>query len=388
MKIKTLKGIAVGLLISSSIVSCKKQNPEPTTTTSYNVPTTYAFVDAASKSTVNYNDQKIRIAMIDEIASKMTDSLTDSKNDLYLMLTGKMFSKDSLTNSSLSLVDKTANIDFFKSVFNMSELATASKTTASEGVAGYYIDGSKKRFFTANGLEPVQLFKKGIMGACLLNQTLLNNLNTAVLDAGTNKTDNTNRVLVSGKNYTAMEHLWDEAYGYIFGGDINDPSSPEYNYWSEYLHIVNTDKYFNTIKSDVINAFIKGRAAITNKDYATRDAQIAIIQKSLSKVSAIRGVFYLTNEGKKGLTVDGGKGGFHPLSEGYGFIWALKYSYNPDTKAPYFTESEIDAILADILKGKNGLYDVDYLDKNLNTIAEKIATRFGFTVEQAYINED
>jgi hypothetical protein len=318
----------------------------------------------------------------------MTDSMTDSKNDLYLMMTGKMFSNDSLASNGVNLLDKTANIDFFKSVFIMSQNATASKTLASEGVAGYYFDANKKRFFTANGLEPVQLFKKGIMGACLLNQVLLNNLNTAVLDAGINKTDNTNRVLVSGKNYTAMEHLWDEAYGYVFGGDINDPASPEYNYWSEYLHIVNTDKYFNTIKSDVINAFIKGRAAITNKDYATRDAQIAIIQKSLSKVSAVRGVFYLVNEGKKALTVDGGKGAFHPLSEGYGFIWALKYSYNPETKAPYFTESEIDVILADLLKGKNGFYDVDYLNTNLNSIAEKIATRFGFTVDQAYINED
>lgn len=384
MKNIKLKSIVYGFIVCSVIVSCKKENSKPTTETQISNPTLYAFVDGSSLSTVNYDDQKLTIKMIDEIAAVMSDTISDSKNDLYAMMTGKMFSNVNLTNSNINLVDKTDNIQFFKSVFEMSQNATSSKMEAKEGVAGKYLN----RFFNSNGIEPLQLFKKGIMGACLLNQVLLHNLNTAILDAGTNKTDNTNRVMISGKNYTAMEHLWDEAYGYIFGGDIENSSSPEYNYWSEYLHIVNTDKYFNTIKSDVINAFIKGRIAITNKEYTTRDAQIAIIQKSLSKVSAVRGVFYLTNEGKKGLTDDGGKGAFHALSEAYGFIWALKYSYNPDTKAPYFTENEIDAILGDLLKGKNGLYDLDYLNANLNLIAEKIASRFGFTVDQAYINED
>ena len=40
-------------------------------------------------------------------------------------------------------------------------------------------------------------------------------------------------------------------------------------------------------------------------------------------------------------------------------------------------------MLADLVKGANGLYDVDYLNSALVTIAQKIATRFGFTVEQA-----
>ena len=40
-------------------------------------------------------------------------------------------------------------------------------------------------------------------------------------------------------------------------------------------------------------------------------------------------------------------------------------------------------MLADLMKGTNGLYDVDYLNTALDVIATKIATRFGFTVEQA-----
>jgi hypothetical protein len=40
-------------------------------------------------------------------------------------------------------------------------------------------------------------------------------------------------------------------------------------------------------------------------------------------------------------------------------------------------------MLADLMKGKNGLYDVNYLNSALDAIATKIASRFGFTVAQA-----
>jgi hypothetical protein len=93
-------------------------------------------------------------------------------------------------------------------------------------------------------------------------------------------------------------------------------------------------------------------------------------------------VFYL-NEGKTKLGTANGKAAFHALSEAYGFIWCLRFTQNPTTKAPYFSKEEVDAMLADLVKGANGLYDVDYLNSALVTIAQKIATRFGFTVEQA-----
>jgi hypothetical protein len=39
--------------------------------------------------------------------------------------------------------------------------------TASAGIAGSYLDGTSKRLFAANGLEPQQVFLKGMMGAAL-----------------------------------------------------------------------------------------------------------------------------------------------------------------------------------------------------------------------------
>jgi hypothetical protein len=55
--------------------------------------------------------------------------------------------------------------------------------------------------------------------ACLLDQVVNNYLSKLKLDAGSNVSNNTNKVVESGKTYTTMEHAWDEAYGYIYGND-------------------------------------------------------------------------------------------------------------------------------------------------------------------------
>jgi hypothetical protein len=50
---------------------------------------------------------------------------------------------------------------------------------------------------------------------------------------------------------------------------------------------------------------------------------------------------------------------------------------------PYFSKDEVKNLLDRLMGGKNGLYDVDYLNIELDKIAQDIATRFGFTVGQA-----
>jgi hypothetical protein len=189
-------------------------------------------------------------------------------------------------------------------------------------------------------------------------------------------------VVEAGKPYTTMEHAWDEAYGYIYGNDNLAASPAIYKYWSTYINQVNADPDFNTVKDAIYKAFIQGRLAITKADYTTRDAQSAIIKTELAKVPAVRAVFYL-NEGKTKLGKDNGKAAFHALSEAYGFIWCLRFTQNPTTKAPYFSKVEVDEMLNDLLKGENGLYDVNYLNSALDAIVTKIASRFGFTVAQA-----
>jgi hypothetical protein len=125
------------------------------------------------------------------------------------------------------------------------------------------------------------------------------------------------------------------------------------------------------------------RVAISNADYNTRDAQIAIIKKQLSKIPAVRAVYYLVGEGKVKLATNDEKSAFHALSEAYGFIWCLRFTQNPSTNSPYFTTEEVDGLLNELVQGQNGLYDVKYLETALEKVANKIAVRFGFTVDQA-----
>jgi hypothetical protein len=131
-------------------------------------------------------------------------------------------------------------------------------------------------------------------------------------------------------------------------------------------------------------AFRKGRAAIVANDYATRDAQINIIKEKLALVVAVRSVYYL-QVGKSKLLTDNGAAAFHDLSEGYGFIMSLRYTNKPNTNNPYFSKSEVDAMLASLLSGTNGFWDIDTLSPKLDAIATQIASRFGFTVAQAAI---
>jgi hypothetical protein len=390
----------LGTLVMASVVftSCKKEVVTPTPTPdSYAIPSSYEFKNASNVSTVDFSGQKIRLVMLDQISSLMGGTTGVSESLLLSMYDGTGFTADSLNTSGKKLSDKTAaSVDYFsginteqteirntfKALFNNTDALTNGNIEASAGVAGYYMDGTKKRYFKANGLEPQQVFAKGMMGACLLDQVVNNYLSKTKLDAASNIANNTNKVVETDKTYTTMEHAWDEAYGYIYGNDNLTANPAAYKYWSSYINQVNADPNFNTVKDAISNAFIKGRAAISNADYSKRDAQIDIIKTELAKVPAVRAVFYL-NEGKTKLGTASGKAAFHALSEAYGFIWCLRFTQNPTTKAPYFSKEEVDVMLADLLKGTNGLYDVDYLNTALNAIATKIATRFGFTVEQA-----
>ena len=390
---KRYTGLFGALIVSISLlVSCKKEE------INYSIPTSYEFKNSNGVSTVDFSGQKIRLAMLDQLSALMGGVNPVTEVTLWTMYNGTGFSDNSLNTSGKKLSDKTAaSVDYFsginpeqetiinkfKDLFKDAELLTHGSELANAGVAGSYIDGTKKRYFSSNGLEPQQVFAKGMMGACLLDQVLNNYLSTKKLDAGSNKTDNTNKVLVVGKTYTEMEHSWDEAFGYIYGYDNLISNPPVFKFWSSYINQVNADPNFSTVKNAIFQAFVKGRAAITNADYNTRDAQVSIIKKELSKVPALRAVYYLVGEGKVKLATNDGKAAFHALSEAYGFIWCLRFTQNPSTNLPYFTTEEVNGLLDELVQGQNGLYDVIYLKTALDKIANKIAVRFGFTVDQA-----
>jgi hypothetical protein len=386
-----------------SLASCTDNSTEQF---NYTIPTTYTF-ERNSSSSVNYSGQTSRLLMLDEMGNYIKNAAANGTiSDIAVLTnmysnTNNPFSTPDLNTSGKQLKDKTASSkDYFtlflgggttteqisvRSLFEtqfVNAKAASQGSTAAAGVAGVYLDGTSKRLFAINGLEPQQVLLKGMMGACLLDQIVNNYLSVNKLDESTNKENNTNKVLETGTSYTTMEHNWDEAYGYIYGGDniINTPNV--FKYWSSYINQVNADSDFNTVKEDIALAFRKGRAAIVANDYKTRNEQIDIIKAKLALVPAVRAVFYL-KEGKGKLVTDNGAKAFHALSEAYGFIMSLRYTNKPGTDSPYFTKTEVDTMLASLTSGTNGLWAIDTLSPKLDVIALQIATKFGFSVEQA-----
>ena len=391
------------ITLSMLILSCSNDDETIQTPTiegfSYSIPDTYSFLRNTSTS-VNFSGQTSRILMLDEISTyvktQSTSSLTVDNVKLQSMFgnTNNSFSDVTLNTSGKQLKDKIAaskdyfellqgggstieqtNIrNYFESTFV--ELNTASQgNIASSGVAGKYGTGTSTRYFSANGLEPVQVFLKGTIGALFLDQIVNNYLSLNKLDEGSTKLDNSNKVLEANTNYTKMEHTWDEAYGNVFGATGD-------KFLSEYITKVNADADFNTLKNDISLAFRKGRAAIVANDYDTRNAQIAIIKEKLALVIAVRSVFYLQT-GKSKLITDNGAAALHDLSEGYGFIVSLRFTNKQGTNNPYFSKFEVDTMLSSIKSGTNGLWDIDTLAPKLDAISNQIATKFGFTVAQA-----
>ena len=301
-------------------------------------------------------------------SGKNIKSKTAASNDYFTLFLG-----------GGSTVEKVAVQSYFESQFTIGNTASLGNS-ASAGIAGSYLDGSKMRLFAANGLEPQQILLKGMMGALMMDQISNQYLSVNTLDKASTRIENTNKVMAENANFTTMEHYWDEAYGYVYGAD--DVATNSLKFWSSYIKQVDADTDFNTVSADINLAFRKGRAAIVNNDYLVRDQQTAIIQKNLALVAAVRAVYYM-QEGKAKLVQDNGAKAFHALSEGYGFIMSLRYTRQPGTDNPYFSKVEVDAMLASLVSGPNGLWDIDNLSPKLDAISAQIASRFGFSVEQA-----
>ncbi|MCL6272722.1 DUF4856 domain-containing protein [Muricauda sp. 2012CJ35-5] len=373
--------------------------------TSIENPTTYVF-ERNSESSVSFGGQTTRILMAEEIITKMKDETTTAVI-LKAMFAHEEGAND-FENTELNASDKNvrgktaASFDFFSGNATDQALIRADfegwidsqvaevfprwNEAASAGVAGQLADGSSTRYVTGDGLEMNQLFNKSLIGGLMVDQMLNNYTSNNVLDQFESANDD--ETLVDGKNYTDMEHDWDEAYGYAFGTaqDLTDPRptiGDDDSFLNKYIGRVEGDDDFAGIADDIYQALKLGRAAIVAKDYTVRNEQADILRELISKVIGVRAVYYL-QQGKNALdqmTPDYG-GGFHDLSEGYGFIYSLQFTRKPNSDDPYFTKAEVDAFLADLLDdGANGLWDVT--PATLDEISNAIADEFDFTVEQA-----
>ena len=380
MKMNRIGILALSVLL---MFSCSKDNDAPAPVTNngggggsptYQIPTTYVFVDGSSQSTVNFDGQKQRLEMLSELVVYMktanTLGTTVSATQLKNMYANNGYTWIDapglgMTGSTKQLKDKTAEGDigvqamfenYMDSLAYISSL-NFSNSTETYGQAGVWTNGTKSYLMGGNGFEYAQLIEKGLMTAVFMNQMTVNYLGTLA--------DDDNTTPLPGKTYTEMQHHWDEAFGY-FSSEIDYPTNGADRFWGKYAQ--GSVEVLLGTGTNIMNAFLKGRAAIDNNDYATRDAQIAIIRDQIEKVCAGTAIHYL-NEAKANITSPIVKN--HVLSEAIAFIDGLRYGYN-SINAVSITSAEVDTALGYI---GNDLSAVTIV--NINLAIDLIASKTG-----------
>jgi len=336
--LKTLSKLSLTALLATAVISCGSDDDN----NNYTIPNSYNF------SNVSYSGQISRIDMLKEITAYMKtahDGTSIDAQQLKNMYANANYTWTSTpfttTQPTKQLKNKTATGQDIIAENWMDKLATisATSTVGSNGTAGLVtsLSGSKKYIFDENGFEPIQLIDKGLMGSVFYYQGTSVYLSDAKV-GGANNTD-----LVVDKNYTAMQHYWDEAFGYgSFPIDLNKSNigtkntDGELSYYSKYLKKAD-DANLNTVDVLMKEGFITGRSAIDNKDYDTRDKAITVVRSQWEMINVSAALHYLnaalTNLGDDALRN-------HELSEAYAFINALKFN-----EARTMSISEIDGVL-------------------------------------------
>lgn len=304
--------------------ACVEPNPV------YTIPTSYNF------DNVNYSGQTQRLNMLTELKAYMTTANT-SGTAIDASRMKAMFANDAETanfagtyEESKQLKNKILESEQGKFEALMDEMAAASQSTVpgEEGVSGVIgsLNGEKQYLIGEDGLEHAQLIEKGIMGACFYYQ------GTAVyMGEGKMNVDNTE--VTEGKG-TTMEHHWDEAFGYLGVPKAFPSDQTGLQFWGKYINGRNELLGSNAA---VMNAFLKGRAAISNDDLATRDEAISEARAAWELVSAGTALHYI-NSGIENF--DDMALRAHGLSEAIAFIYSLKF--NPEKT---LNNEQIDALL-------------------------------------------
>ncbi|MBL7720282.1 MAG: DUF4856 domain-containing protein [Flavipsychrobacter sp.] len=368
--------------------SCKKDPVDPvnpstpleipyenlTTTTNYFT----TFLGDDGNTSVDFAGQTTRIAMLKELDAHMKSWTTGTvdANKLKNMFahTNSPFASADLnaatdktliskTAASFAVVDAETERNRFKDYFDAQAATSAFRLDSAyqghAGKLGTYLVNDK-------GFEYAQFVQKGLIGALLLDQI-------ANIYLGNEKMAADNSTIVSGKNYTVLEHHWDEAYGYLTSNEYFPKKDPnDATKWLEAF----LGSYVRQVgnPSDVYMAFLKGRAAIVNKDEATRTTQIAFIRTSLENAIASIAISYLnkTNDATNAAAR------FHALSEGIGFLYSLRYAHNAKVNA-----TKSNQLMDQLMNKPNGFWSLTTAD--IDAVRDELATAFGIDKE-TYVN--
>jgi Domain of unknown function (DUF4856) len=341
------------LLTAISFSSCKKNSPGTPTNidTNYLVPTTYNFTN------VNDTAQLQLIAMADQIVAAINlgnavggvpvsaQKLTDMFNNVNGYFNDSVYH---LNASGISFANycpaaaKTDILNYFDSIGVYSQ----STVVADSGIAGVGVSlANKKLLLSPTGIFYSQVVKKTIMG--ILSYEIAN---VYLIDSVSNTIDNS--IVVSGSG-TAMEHHWDEAFG-LFGVPVNFPANVTgLKYLASYSNQVNPGLGSNAI---IMNAFLRGRAAISNKDLVTKQVQAGIIIATLDALDAAA-IVQEMHETNTNINAGDAVAAYGTLSESIGFVRNLKYNTSATRKITNMQIAQLEALYDNVNPGNPNLYN-------------------------------
>jgi hypothetical protein len=340
------------------MAGCKKtETAPPEEVFNYTIPTTYNFANA------NFADVTTRLGMYTEINNLMKNVLTGTfdgvKVKAMLNNTGNNFTTAGYNTSGLQLMDqyapafKTDVIRFIDTLVKINAIYTTPASRSIAGVGASSANAASKYALTGAGVNYAQVFAKGNMGGLVTHQIV------STMTAIANQTiDNT--TVVSGS--TAMEHAWDAAFGY-WGVPVDFPTNKTgVKLWGSYTTQVDEGYKANKILMD---AFLKGRAAVSAKDKKTFVEQAKIIIATFEKLHGA-GALQEVKEAKDAISDNILRNS--RISEMFGFIYSIKYNPNKVT-----TDAQYNAMLA--------AFPANYYDltlTQLNALRDVIATQYGF----------
>jgi len=284
-------------------------------------------------------------------------------------------------------------------------IATNSQDPAKLGTSAVYTTNGNAPY--ADGLDLAQMVNKTLLGAVAFSQ----GASRYLADVGSKD----NSQLVDGKNYTEMEHFWDEAFGWFgaaadyagFSDDALATKNGEVRYKddngdnlidfrSEYNFAFSTnagkrDRFDNNgttaagtdYTKVIFDAFLEGRTAIVNGDFAARDIAKVTVLNAWEEVIAATAIHYINDVKADMADIGTGDENITNLNKHWAemFAFAKSLRYNPENRL-----TQIDLVLSNMGDGPQyhapGTAQYDAYIAQLDAAKGIFQSGYGFTQAQ------
>jgi len=332
----------------------------------YNIPSEYSFENT------NYGGQTVRLLLVKDLVAEIASG--------------------NATSATLNAIYQNTNGSYANIATGKDLQGKVANQTVEDSIQAWFtdIENSNGAYVRADSVDLKQMIEKTLMGAVLYYRALSDYLDGFA--------DDDNTTVDPGKG-TEMEHHWDEAFGY-FGAarDYNtytdaeikspgekdsdnsgtiDPASEQCFYYAQTAakRDVGAAGMSASSQTDftkaLFEAFVAGRAAISNNDLSTRDEKIAVIKENWEKIIAATVVHYI-NATKADLASGGSDLNKH---------WAEMKSYF--NMLTFYNENKLGASNINTINSYFGNKPADATAGNLDQAKDIIVNTYGFTSEQS-----